>query len=92
VQDFAEFNEEENSSFGMLTRGVYAASKSLTKAERIYQASMIEGIPHFHAWLIPRGKEDKERGVTFLEKDVTCKTAEAEELAVALRHAMQLPG
>jgi diadenosine tetraphosphate (Ap4A) HIT family hydrolase len=91
VLNFADFNEEEASSFGVLTRRVYVALKSLTGAERIYQVSMMEGIPHFHAWLIPRRKEDEERGVTFLEKDVTCKTAEAEELAVALHHAMKSP-
>jgi diadenosine tetraphosphate (Ap4A) HIT family hydrolase len=89
VLDFSDFNEEEANRFGVLAGKVYTVLKSLTGAERIYQVSMMEGIPHFHTWLIPRRKEDEERGVTFLQKDLTCERAEAEELAAALRKAME---
>lgn len=82
--DFAEANENELATYGPLLKKVYAALKSLTGAERIYQVVFVEGIPHFHAWLVPRRKGN-EKGVPFLAKDTVCKKEEAEELAAALR-------
>ena len=46
--DFAEFNDEEQASYGILAKRISSALKQLTNAERIYQVSMVEGVPHFH--------------------------------------------
>jgi len=81
--DFAEADEEELASYGLLLKKVYAALKSLTGAERVYQVVFVDGIPHFHAWLVPR-REGDEKGVPFLAKDIVCEQAEAEKLAKAL--------
>jgi diadenosine tetraphosphate (Ap4A) HIT family hydrolase len=82
--DFAEANDEELATYGPLLKKVYAALKSLTGAERVYQVVFLEGIAHFHAWLIPRRAGD-ERSVPFLAKDIVCEQTEAEELADALQ-------
>ena len=86
--DFAEANEEELAEYGPLLKKVYAALKSLTGAERVYQVVFLEGIPHFHAWLIPR-REGEEKGMAFLSKDIVCEQAEAKRLAEKLRNALK---
>jgi diadenosine tetraphosphate (Ap4A) HIT family hydrolase len=86
--DFGEANEEELSAYGPLLKKVYAALKSLTGAERIYQVIFLEGIPHFHAWLVPR-REGDEKGVPFIAKDIVCEQADAEQLAVKLREILE---
>jgi diadenosine tetraphosphate (Ap4A) HIT family hydrolase len=87
--DLAEANGEELAVYGPLLKKVYAAIKSLTRAERVYQVVFLEGIPHFHAWLIPR-REGEEKGVPFISKDIVCKQADAEKLAAALGKALQI--
>jgi len=87
--DYADANNEELAEYGPLLKKIYAALKSLAGAERIYQIVFLEGIDHFHAWLVPRREEDEERGVLFIAKDVVCEPAQAEKLVVALRQALQ---
>ena len=82
--DFAEANEEELAAYGPLLKKVYAALKSLTGAERVYQVVFVDGIPHFHAWLVPRRAGD-EKGMPFLAKDIVCEQGQAEELAKMLQ-------
>jgi diadenosine tetraphosphate (Ap4A) HIT family hydrolase len=90
--DYAEANEDELAAYGPLLKKVYAALKSLTGAERVYQVVFVDGIPHFHTWLIPRRAGD-EKGVPFLAKDIACEQGEAEELVEALRQKLNsLPG
>src|SRR5512143_619539 len=81
VLDFGDFNEAEATAYGVLTGKVYNALRRFLGVERIYQVSMMEGIPHFHAWIVPRMKEIPERGVVFLARDLACTTEEAAELA-----------
>jgi len=87
--DFAEFNDEEQASYGTLAKRISAALKELTNAERIYHVSMVEGVPHFHIWLIPRTKDISEHGVAFLARDDSCNEADAMALANRLREAMK---
>ena len=87
ILDFAEADENELTSYGPLLKKVYAVLKSLTGAERIYQIVFLEGIPHFHAWLVPR-REGDEKGVPFIAKDIVCDQEEAEKLVEALRQAL----
>ena len=86
--DFAEFNDEEQASYGILAKRISAALKQLTNAERIYHVSMVEGVPHFHVWLIPRTKDISEHGVAFLARDDSCNEEDAIVLANKLREAM----
>src|SRR5512136_1919140 len=87
--DFSEALPEETASYGPLLKRLYTELKSITGAERIYQVIMLEGVPHFHAWLVPRAKEIPERGIKFLEKDFNCDEADVQKLAAALRKAMK---
>jgi len=87
--DFAEFNNEEQTSYGILAKRISAALKELTNAERIYHVSMVEGVPHFHVWLIPRTKDILEHGLAFLARDDSCNDEDAIALANKLRAAMK---
>jgi len=87
--DFAEANEEELAEYGPLLKKVYAALKSLTGAPRVYQVVFVDGIPHFHSWLVPR-REGDEKGVKFISKDIVCEQGEAEELAEKLRKVLKV--
>jgi histidine triad (HIT) family protein len=87
--DFAEFNEGEQVSYGGLAKRISAALKQLINAERIYQVSMVEGVPHFHVWLVPRTKEISEQGVAFLARDDSCNEEDAILLANKLREAIK---
>jgi diadenosine tetraphosphate (Ap4A) HIT family hydrolase len=88
--DFAEADKAELTSYGPLLKRVYAALKSITRAERVYQVVFLEGIPHFHSWLVPRRQDDVERGIPFISKDVTCEQPQAEKLAEDLRTLLAL--
>ena len=87
--DFAVANAEELAAYGPLLKKVFAALKSLTGAPRVYQIVFLEGIAHFHAWLVPRREEDEERGVPFISKDIVCEPQEAEKLSIKLREALK---
>lgn len=89
VMDFSEFNDAEAASFGPLVRKIYSALRPLVRAERIYQVSMMEGVPHFHAWIVPRTGDIPQRGVAFLARDLKCTEEEAAKLAAELREAAQ---
>jgi len=87
--DFGDFNEDECRAFGVLAHRIYAILRRMLGAQRIYQVSMMEGVPHFHAWLIPRPPDVLERGIAFLAQDFTCTEEAARNLAAALRGALQ---
>jgi len=87
--DFAELTDEEAAAFGGVARMTYRALRSLVRPDRIYQVSMMEGVAHFHAWLVPRGQGVTERGVAFLAMDAACAEEEAAQLAGALRDLMR---
>jgi len=86
--DFAEFNEDEQTSYGKLAKRLTAVLKQLTDAERTYHVSMVEGVPHFHVWLVPRMKDISEHGVDFLARDDSCSEEDAIALANKLREMM----
>ena len=86
--DFAEFSHSEQASYGSLAKRVSATLKQRTNAERIYHLSTVEGVPHFHMWLVPRTAGISERGLAFLARDDSCKEEDAVELAKKIREAL----
>ena len=86
--DYAEMTEEESSVFGNVMKKIYSALRRHTDVERIYQLTTMEGQPHFHSWLVPRGKDVAERGLKFLARDDSCSDEEASALVDKLREAM----
>ena len=80
--------DEESASLGKVMRSIYQAFKMHTRAERDYQVTLIDGVPHFHSWLVPRRKDDPERGMKFLARDDSCSDEDA-ALASQLRETMK---
>ena len=87
--DYAEMTDDESASLGSVMKKIYHALKLHTEAERIYQVTLIDGVPHFHSWLVPHGKDDTERGLKFLARDDSCNEEDATELANKLRETMK---
>lgn len=87
--DYAEMTDEEAASLGSVMRNIYHALKLHTEAERVYQVTLIDGVPHFHSWLVPRRKEDTERGMKFLTRDDSCSEADASALTDKLRTTLR---
>ena len=87
--DYAEMIDEESASLGNVMRIIYYALKLHTEAERIYQVTLIDGVPHFHSWLVPHRKDDLEKGMKFLARDDSCTEADAIELTNKLREAIK---
>jgi diadenosine tetraphosphate (Ap4A) HIT family hydrolase len=86
--DYAEMTDEESASLGDVMRMIYHALKSNTGAERVYQVTLMEGIPHFHSWLVPHRQEDSDKGMKFLARDDSCSEEDAVVLANQLREEM----
>jgi diadenosine tetraphosphate (Ap4A) HIT family hydrolase len=87
--DYAEMTDEESVSLGSVMRKIYKALKLQAGAERVYQVTLIEGIPHFHSWLVSHRKEDVEKGMKFLTRDDSCSQEEAVALANKLRETIK---
>ncbi len=87
--DYSEMTVEESASLGNVLKKVYCALKDHTDAERIYQLSTMEGQPHFHCWIVPRGNDVSERGIKFLARDDRCDEKDAIALVGKLREAMK---
>ena len=87
--DYAEMTDEESVSLGDMMKKIYHALRLHTNAQRIYQVTLMEGVPHFHSWLVPHRKEDNERGLKFLARDDSCSEENASVLAGTLREAMK---
>jgi diadenosine tetraphosphate (Ap4A) HIT family hydrolase len=85
VLDYASMTPQELAALGPLLQCVYSALRELTVAERIYQVAMVDGVPHFHCWLVPRRPNDTAKGLKFLAMDLSCDTADAEQLVQRLR-------
>jgi len=87
--DYAEMTNGESASLGDVLRRTYGALKTNMEIERIYQLSTMEGQPHFHCWIVPRGKDVTERGLKFLARDDLCSDKDAAELAGKLHEALK---
>lgn len=88
ILDFSEFDEHESATYAVVLRRVYAALRPLVGAHRIYLLSTVEGVPHFHAWIVPRPADSPERGLKYLSQDMTCTIEQAARLAADLRTAL----
>jgi diadenosine tetraphosphate (Ap4A) HIT family hydrolase len=87
--DYAEMTDEESASLGDVMKKIYSALRLHTNAERIYQVILMEGVPHFHSWLVPHRKDDEARGLKFLARDDSCDEKDAIALANRIREAMR---
>ncbi len=86
--DFAEMTPAEAASYGLVLRALYAALKRVVQAERVYAHVGLEGVPHFHVWLIPRRGDAGERGWAFITQERSCTEAGARAVVGQLRAAL----
>jgi hypothetical protein len=49
----------------------------------------MDGVPHFHSWLVLHRKDDPEKRMNFLARDDSCSEAQAIELANKLRETLK---
>jgi len=85
--DYSEMTDEGSASLGNVLKKAYHALRTNMEVERIYQLCTMEGQPHYHCWIVPRGKNVTERGLKFLARDDSCNEADAIALANELRQA-----
>jgi diadenosine tetraphosphate (Ap4A) HIT family hydrolase len=87
--NYADMTNEEAVLLGGVLKKTYAALQLHLDPERIYQLSTMEGVPHFHCWIVPRGKDVAERGLKFLARADTCEEKDAIALVEKLREEMK---
>ena len=86
--DYAEMTADEAQSYGVVLRRLVAALKDVVQAERVYTLVTLEGIPHFHVWLIPRYRDQTERGWSLITRERSCSEADALAVVTQLREAL----
>ena len=68
--------DQESVSLGNVIRKIYHALRTHTDAGRIYQVTLIDGLPPFHYWLVSYRKNDPERGMKFLMRGEISESVE----------------
>ena len=86
--DYEAMTPDEAAAYGALLPRLYVVLKPLTGAERIYHLVLLEGLSHFHAWLVPRPFNSPENGLAFLNMDRSCDEYQAQRMAADLRAAL----
>jgi diadenosine tetraphosphate (Ap4A) HIT family hydrolase len=87
--DFAEMTPAEAASFGLVLHALYAALKHVVGAERVYAHVSLEGVAHFHVWLIPRAADAERRGWAFITSERSCQEDDARAVVDDLRAALR---
>jgi len=67
--DFGEMTSVEGADLTGLLRRIFPAIKEATGAERLYSLAMMDGVPHFHLWLVPWRKDEPTGGVAYLASE-----------------------
>jgi len=87
--NYAEMTDEEAAALGSVLKRIYVALNLHLQPERIYQLSTMEGVPHFHCWIVPRSRDVTEKGLKFLARDDSCEEKDALALVDKLRKTMK---
>ena len=87
--DYAVMTDEESTSLGNVIKKIYHALRMHSGAERIYQVTLIDGVPHFHSWFVTHRKDDPEKGIKFLARDDSCSEEDVIILVNKLRNEMK---
>jgi len=80
--DFGEMTAAEGTDLTELLRRLFETIKKTTLAERVYLLAMMDGVPHFHLWLVPWKKDEPLRGVTYIASEHQLSSAEEVEQTV----------
>jgi diadenosine tetraphosphate (Ap4A) HIT family hydrolase len=87
--DLTEMTPEEASTYGAVLSHLCAALKGVVHAERVYTIVTVEGVPHFHTWLIPRTAGAAQRGWALITSTRSCSEDDALRVVTALRSALE---
>ena len=80
--DYGEMTPVEGADLTRLLRRLFPVIKRVARAERVYSLSTMDGVFHFHLWLIPWKKDEPLRGVTYLASEHPLSSIEEVELTV----------
>jgi diadenosine tetraphosphate (Ap4A) HIT family hydrolase len=84
--DFAEMTPDESTELGSILKRLVPAVKAVTGAHRVYFLALIERVPHFHLWLVPKKKQGPLKGVAYLaRRPVPASKGEAEAMLRRIR-------
>ncbi len=87
--DHGEITAAESAELGAILRRLFPVLKSVTGAHRLYYLSLMERLPHFHLWLVPKKNGGPLRGVAYLaRKPVPTSKPAAEAVARKLRRRL----
>jgi diadenosine tetraphosphate (Ap4A) HIT family hydrolase len=86
--DYAGMTPEESASYAGLLGRLMPVIKEVTGAERVHVFSNMDGAPHFHTWLMPRGPQDV-KGRRFLVQPGSCTEPEAADAIARMRALFQ---
>jgi len=90
--DFTEMTSEETQSYGVLMQKLYSAVREATESERVYNLILLEGVPHFHAHIVPRRNGSDLKGLQLLTAETSCKLNDAVEISEQLRRLLNQEG
>jgi diadenosine tetraphosphate (Ap4A) HIT family hydrolase len=85
--DYAEMTDAEATAIGPLIHRLVGPLREATGAPRIHVFSNMEGVAHFHVWLVPR-VGDVASGRTFIGNPGYCSVPAAEAAIGRLKAAM----
>ena len=88
--DFGEMTSAESAELGSILKRLVAALKITTGAHRIYFLALMERVPHFHLWLVPKKKQGSLRGVAYLaRRPVPASSSAAEAISREIRRRIE---
>jgi diadenosine tetraphosphate (Ap4A) HIT family hydrolase len=84
--DFGEMTPAELVEFGSILKRLVPAVKAATGAHRVYFLALMERVPHFHLWLVPKQKQGRLKGAAYLARHpIPATKKEAEAMARKIR-------
>lgn len=90
--DFAEMSSDEAATYGAVVKKLNRAMRQVLDAERVYALVTLEGVPHFHVWLIPRQAGSVDRNWDLINRvmnhERSCIETEVRDIVAKLRLAV----
>jgi len=88
--DFGEMTSAESAELGSILKRLVPALKIATGAHRIYFLALMERVPHFHLWLVPKKKQGRLLGVAYLARHpVPASRSAAEAISRNIRKRIE---
>jgi hypothetical protein len=66
---FGEMRAAEAVELASILRAVFPAIERAVGGERLYSIALMDAVPHFHLWRVPKPKRSRMTGVRYLALD-----------------------